>query len=90
MNISLIQELVETLQNEMFGKEDLRNLHFYEGAFYVFANQLKNDCLDAALLHSYLDIFLYDLGISDILEEANPTILEKLKKLHSVLAKAGV
>ena len=51
MDAHLIQEMVEAISTEL-DSDDLRNLSFYEGAFYVFADQQRAGRLDKNLLHS--------------------------------------
>jgi hypothetical protein len=91
MNLSLINEIVRTIQLEMWDTEELRSLSFYEGAFYVFADQQKKGRQDRQLLHSYLSDFLNDLeGRKEILEKHNPQLLSALEEMLSETSKAGV
>ncbi len=88
MKTALIHELMETLQSEMFDTEDLKNLSFYEGAFYVFADQAKKGNLDEEMLRGYLSDFLAQEIRTDILEEKSPKLLSELKALLSSLENA--
>lgn len=90
MDAHLIQEIVEAISTEL-DSDDLRNLSFYEGAFYVFADQQRAGRLDKNLLHSYLSEFLNeDWIMRDILEKENPQLLSELEDLVPETANAGV
>jgi len=88
MKAAFIYQMMQTLKTEMLETEDLINLSFYEGAFYVFADQAKKANLDEEALHDYLSDFLADETRTDILEERSPAILSELKALLNGFEKA--
>jgi hypothetical protein len=81
MKAALIYQMMQTLEAEMFDTEDLKNLSFYAGAFYVFADQAKKGNLDEEALHDYLSDFLSEKIRADILEEKTPEIFAELQNL---------
>ncbi|MBK8193704.1 MAG: hypothetical protein IPK76_11035 [Lewinellaceae bacterium] len=88
MKAALIYQMMQTLEAEMFDTDDLRNLSFYAGAFYVFADQAKKGNLDEEALHDYLSDFLSEEIRAEILEDKCPQILSELKSLLISLEKA--
>lgn len=85
MKAAFIYQMMQTLKTEMLETEDLINLSFYEGAFYVFSDQAKKANLDEEALHDYLSDFLADETRIDILEKHNPEALSDLKSLLASL-----
>ena len=81
MKAELIHNMMKTLQSEIFDIDDLKSLSFYEGAFYVFADQAKKGKLDKVSLHEFLSDFLSEEIRTETLKEHNPQALSELEKL---------